>query len=80
MAITTFILIKNEVMIPLQVNVMENEFFTLHSSITEVIEVLRDQHITLIQTVSNTESVILAVIRGNDYEKNKVLSLINTNI
>ena len=80
MAITTFILIKNEVMIPLQVNVMENEFFTLHSSITEVIEVLRDQHINLIQTVSNTESVILAVIRGNDYEKNKVLSLINTNI
>ena len=75
MAITTFILIKNEVMIPLQVNVMENEFFTLHSSITEVIEVLRDQHIKLIQTVSNTESVILAVIRGNDYEKNKVLSL-----
>ena len=75
MAITTFILIKNEVMIPLQVNVMENEFFTLHSSITEVIEVLRDQHITLIQTVSNTESVILAVIRGIDYEKNKVLSL-----
>ena len=64
MAIATFILIKNEVIIPLQVNVMENEFFTLHSSITEVIEVLRDQHIKLIQTVSNIESVILAVIRG----------------
>ena len=51
MAITTFILIKNEVMIPLQVNVMENEFFTLHSSITEVIDVLRSQPIKLSQVV-----------------------------